>query len=58
MFELSTDGKKSYNPFICSNCTGTMDIMPIVVDADSDGWEGPIAMCLDGAICSLAVSTK
>ncbi len=56
--ELSTDGKRSYDPFICSNCTGIMNAMPIVIDADSDGWEGPNAMCLGGVICSLAVSAK
>lgn len=56
MVELSTDGKRSYNPFICSNCTGTMNVMPIVVDTDWDGWGGPIAMCLGGSICSLEVS--
>jgi len=56
MVELSTDGKRSYNPFICSNCTGTMNVMPIVVDTDWDGWGGPIAMCLGGSICSLEPS--
>ncbi len=57
MVELSTDGKKTYNPLICSDCNGAVSVMPIAVDGNFD-FTGPFAQCLGGAICTLLVSTE
>ena len=59
VFELSTDGKATYVPLICSDCTGTTNTMPIVVDGNDDATElGYTTWCFGGAKCTLTVNTS
>ena len=57
VFELSTDGKVSYFPLTCSDCTGTTNTMPISVDGDNTFASDELTTwCFDGATCTLSVS--
>ena len=54
--ELSMDGKTTYYPLVCSDCTGKSNAMPIVVDGNADSWDQAMTWCLRGAMCTLTVS--
>mmetsp|Transcript_4530 Transcript_4530/g.8414 ORF Transcript_4530/g.8414 Transcript_4530/m.8414 type:complete len:150 (+) Transcript_4530:417-866(+) len=55
--ELSTDAKRTYSPFTCSNCNGTKNTtMPIVVEGDNNSIDQTSTRCHNGATCSIEVS--
>eukprot|EP01083_Nonionella_stella_P060627 158231_1 len=55
VFELSTDGKSTYVPMICSDCAGETGTMPIRIDMDENTpLDFPITTtCYGGATCTL-----
>ena len=57
-FELSTDGKSTYVPLICSDCTGTTITMPITVDLDDNDSSLHTTWCFGGATCTLEVGSS
>ena len=56
-FELSTDGKATYLPLICSDCngSGTTNTMPIYVDGDGYMASAITTRCFLGSKCTLTV---
>eukprot|EP00581_Thalassiosira_minuscula_P004332 CAMPEP_0183747148 /NCGR_PEP_ID=MMETSP0737-20130205/67116_1 /TAXON_ID=385413 /ORGANISM="Thalassiosira miniscula, Strain CCMP1093" /LENGTH=753 /DNA_ID=CAMNT_0025982857 /DNA_START=9 /DNA_END=2270 /DNA_ORIENTATION=+ len=48
-FELSTDGRATYYPLMCPDCTGITNSMPISVDGDYNSFGG----CLNGKNCTI-----
>mmetsp|Transcript_30066 Transcript_30066/g.49264 ORF Transcript_30066/g.49264 Transcript_30066/m.49264 type:complete len:404 (+) Transcript_30066:258-1469(+) len=57
VFELSSDGRVTYFPLTCSDCTGTTNTMPISVDGDDTFASDELTTwCFNGATCTLSVA--
>ena len=50
--ELSLDGRQTYFPMECIDCTGPTSFSPITADGRTTTW------CVDGSTCTLVVSDK